>query len=129
MGSSKLGSGDEVITSVPAKGEGPTGSGASAAASLAGLSAIGLGVVPLFPKGGANVEVLSDDGLDVPLMEVESESRSGSDGLGELARMPGMLNAVEERRITVPTRPHRFFLEGGDEEIASGGGVVDMVYR
>src|ERR1700736_7028162 len=75
-----LDSGDAVIASSPIKGEGPTGSEASAAASLAGLSAIGLGVVLSFPAGGSSVAALSDDGLDEPLMEVESESRSASEG-------------------------------------------------
>lgn len=130
MGGSTVDVGDAVITSPTAKGDGPEGSEASAAASLAGLSAMGLGVAALlFPIGGDSIAVLSDDGLDVPLMEVESESRSGSEGLGELERvMPGILKAVEERRITVPTRPHLGFLEGGDEEMDPGG-VVDMVDR
>jgi hypothetical protein len=58
--------------------------------------------------------------------ESESRSRSGSEGLVEAARAPGMLNAVEERRITVPTRVHRFFLDSGEAEIEPGG-VIDRV--
>ena len=128
-GGSSVGSGDAEITSPPAKGEGPAGSAASAAASLAGLSAIGLAVTtPSFPTGGDSVAVFSDDGLDVPLMEAESESRSRSEGLGEPERTIGKLNAVEERRTAVPTRLHRDFLEGGDEETGTDG-VADMVDR
>ena len=129
VGGSSVGSGDAVTASPLAKGEGPTGSEASAAASLAGLSAIGLGVPLPFPEGGDSAPVsncLIDPGLEDPLMEAESESRSRSEGLGEAARTPGMLNAVEERRITVPTRLHRFFLDGGEAEIEPGG-VVDIV--
>jgi hypothetical protein len=124
MGGSSVDSGD-AVTSPPAKGEVPAGSEASAAASLAGLSAIGLGVIPL-PLPAADISnCLIDPGLDEPLIEAESESRSRSEGLGEAARIPGMLNAVEERRMTVPTLFHRDFLEG-DTEIEPGG-VVDMV--
>ena len=126
MGGSSVDSGD-AVTPPSAKGEGPTGSAASAAASLAGLSAIGLGAIPE-TSGDDRVAVsscLTDPGLDEPLIEVESESRSRSEGLGEPERIPGMLN-VEERRITVPTLPHRDFLEGGEAEIEPGG-VVDMV--
>jgi hypothetical protein len=122
-GGSSIDFGD-AVTSPPAKGEGPAGSEASAAASLAGLSAIGLGVIPL-PLPAADISnCLIDPGLDEPLIEAESESRSRSEGLGEAARIPGMENAVEERRMTVPTRFHRDFLEG-DAEV--GSGVVDMV--
>lgn len=64
---------------------------------------------------------LSDDGLEVPLIEAESESRSRSEGLGEVERMIGTLNAVEERRTAAPTRPHRVFLA------ESGGGVAEGV--
>lgn len=114
--------GDELSTS-PANGDGPIGSEASSAASLAGLSAIGLGAIwPTFPEEGTSVSTcLSDVGFDEPLMEVESESRSRSEGVGDEGRN-GRLNAVDERRTTCPTRPHRDFFAGDDEE--SGGGVV-----
>lgn len=117
--------GDEVITSPPARGDGPTGSEASAAASLAGLSAIGLGLAPLPPpEKGDSIPVAScliDGGLEELLIEAVSESRS--EGLGEPGRMPGILNALVDRRITPPTFPQRFFLEGGDAEVES----VDIV--
>lgn len=123
-------SGDAVTTPPPANGEGAMGSAASAAASLAGLSAIGLGVVPSpFPEGGDSKAVatcLNDGGLEEPLMEAVSESRSRSEGLGDPERIPGMLNAVEERFTAVPTLPQRDFLEGGDAEIEPVD-VVDIV--
>ena len=51
----------------------------------------------------------------------EAESDSGRGGVEVVERLgnPGMDQLVEERRIAVPTRERKVFLEGG--------GVVDIV--
>lgn len=136
--------GDDDMTVPSAKGDGPRcaeGSEASAAASLIGLSAIGLGAIWLPFAGGDNPAVSSclidaeeellPPRIEPALTETESESRSCSEGLGDDVRAtPGMLNAVEDRRTRVPTRFHRedFFgvrLGGGEPVIDAGG--EDMV--
>lgn len=93
------------------------------AASLAGLSAMGLGIegTPL-PAGAGDDSAavstsLSDDGLEEPFREATSESRSRSEGLGDDVRVEDLLN---ERRTAPAIRRHLGFL-------LAGSGVVDNI--
>lgn len=117
------------MTTWPERGDGSLvgagrGSAVRAAASRAGDSGIGLGVET---AGGEVVKSLFNEGDESsrsclletePAMEAVSESGGG--GVAEPARpgKPGRLNAVEERRITVPTRERKVDFFGGDEVAA-----------
>lgn len=106
------------------------GSAANAAASRAGDSGMGLGALEAVTAGGGGgvVSILLREPVEPsletdPAMDAVSESWGG--GVAEVPRLgkPGMLNAVDDRRIAPPTRARKVdFLwgVGGDAIVKEG---------
>lgn len=109
------------------------GSAANAAASRAGDSGIGLGALETVAGAGGGVvsillrEVVEPSRSSLPETDParDAVSESGGGGVTEFPRFgkPGMLNAVDDRRMAPPTRERKVdFLwgVGGDAMIVEG---------